>query len=363
MRADRAAQRILLVRLSAIGDIVFASALIDALRAAYPQAYLAWLVQPGCAPLLAHHPGLDAVIEWPHAHVRELAAARRFVALGRELVRLTKQLRGERFDLVVDLQGLLKSAVPARLTGAARRIGLDSREGSRLLMTQVLQSRRDDRRIGSEYRALAEALGLPLDKFVMRVHPGSEARGHVEPLLQQAGFTQGFVLCCPFTTRPQKHWFEERWAELAQRLRRPVGQGGVGLPVRLLGAPGDRAAAARIAQLAEAPLDAWVGETSLLLAAALIERASLLIGVDTGLSHMGIAARIPTLLLFGSTRPYLETGHANARVLYHARDCSPCRRHPSCAGRFDCMRDIDIDQVLTAAGDLVKSSAAVSRPA
>jgi heptosyltransferase-1 len=341
------------VRLSAIGDIVFASPLIDAFRAAYPRAHLAWLVQPSCAPLLAHHPGLDAVIEWPQPRLRALVAERRFGDLMRELRRLGRELRAQRFDLAVDLQGLLKSALPTRLTGAPVRIGLDSREGSRLLMTRVIRSPRDDRRIGSEYRALAESLALPVGDFRMRVEPGADARRQAARMIEQGALGEGFAVLCPFTTRPQKHWFEERWAALAARLSRPVADGGLGLQVRVLGAPGDSKAAERIAQLSGAPLDVWVGKTSLPQATALIECASVLIGVDTGLSHMGIAARTPTLLLFGSTRPYLDAGRADAQVLYHARDCSPCRRRPTCDGRFDCMRAIEVDQVLAAAETLV----------
>jgi heptosyltransferase-1 len=348
-----APRRILLVRLSAIGDIVFASPLIDAFRAAFPRAHLAWLVQPGCLPLLAHHPGLDQVIPWPQAHLRALFSERRFGALGRELAGLGRELRAQSFDLAVDLQGLLKSALPTRLTGAPERIGLDSREGSGLLMTRVVRSPRDDPRIGSEYRALAQALELPRNDFRMRVHPGDVARRQAAAMIEQAGLGAGFVLCCPFTTRAQKHWFEARWAALAGCLVRPPTEGGLGLPLRLLGAPADRAAAGRIARAAGLPVDAWVGQTSLLEAAALIERASLVIGVDTGLSHIGVAAGVPTLLLFGATRPYLDAGSATAEVFYLPRDCSPCRRRPTCDGRFHCMRDIHVEQVLARARALV----------
>jgi heptosyltransferase-1 len=85
----------------------------------------------------------------------------------------------------------------------------------------------------------------------------------------------------------------------------------------------------------------------------LIERASLLIGVDTGLGHMGIAFGTPSLLLFGSTCPYLDTTRANARVLYHKLDCSPCKRRPTCGWAFTCMHLITIDEVLDAARGVV----------
>ncbi len=349
-------ERLLLVRLSAIGDIVFASPLIEALRSRDSRAHLAWLVQPACAPLLRHHPGLDEVIEWPQPELRALFARRRLAALGRELAGLGAGLRARRFELAVDLQGLLKSALPTRLTNAPERIGLNAREGSGLLMTRVFRAPRDDPRIGSEYRALAQALGLATADFRLRIYPGDVARAEALRMVARERLESGFIVLCPFTTRAHKHWFEDRWAALARGLGAPLAQGGLGLPARLLGAPADRAAAARIAQVAGLPLAGWVGETSLPQAAALIERASLLIGVDTGLAHMGLAAETPTLLLFGATRPYLDPGCDKAQVLYHPRPCSPCRRRPSCDGRFDCMRAIEVEPVRVAARALVRGA-------
>ena len=440
MKSDRRAlpltpERILLIRLSAIGDLVFSSPLIAALRRAYPQARISWLVQPECAPLLRHHPDLDEVITWPLQEWRQLWRERR----GRELWRRARDLRGElrrrRFDLVLDLQGLLKSGLPAWLTGARERIGLGSREGSQWLMTCVLPRGGDPRTVGSEYRFLAERLGLPLADFAMQVVPGEKDRDYARALIARLGLAGGYAVICPFTTRPQKHWFADRWAGLARDLRQELG-----LPVLMLGGPGDRQAARRIQDLVDqnlvdrgqasvrdedlrrapgtsspradiyyeasqqveashpAPEDEsqvpdiryqagdvrgkcshpspdekkylgdvslgegllrtpllvnLAGETSLLQAAALIEACRLLIGVDTGLSHMGLAFGRPSLLLFGSTRPYLDPGPQPGRVLYHPLPCSPCKRRPSCRGAFTCMRLIEGEEVLRQARLLV----------
>ena len=350
--------RILVIRLSAIGDIVFASPLIAALRRAHPQAHLAWLAQPECEPLLRHHPDLDQVITWPRGEWRALWRERRWVELMRRFRAFRAELHGQGFDLALDLQGLLKSGLLAWLSGARERIGLGSREGSQWLMSRVVPRGGDSRGIGSEYRFLAERLALPLDGFAMTLVPGAEARAFTRDLILQQGLGSGYVVICPFTTRPQKHWFEERWAELAAHLRRELD-----LPVLMLGGPADSDAAARIDQRTEDPgLINLAGDTSLLQAAALIEHSRLVIGVDTGLSHMGIAFGRPTLLLFGSTRPYLDPGRANARVLYHPLPCSPCKRRPTCGGRHDCMRLIGVDEVLAAARDLPLAGSVEARP-
>ncbi len=348
--------RILLIRLSAIGDIVFASPFISALRRAYPQAHIAWLVQPECAPLLRYHPDLDQIITWPLTEWKVLWRERHWGDLWRRARALRTELRGQGFDWVIDLQGLLKSGLPAWLTGARVRIGLGSREASQWLMTRIVPRGGDPEGIGSEYRFLAEQLGLPLADFAMVLVPGEADRAFARALIEREGLAAGYVVFCPFTTRPQKHWFEDRWARLAGELKRALGW-----RVLMLGGPGDREAGARILSLAgadpggdpdPAPTQSLInlaGTTSLLQAAALIEGSRLVIGVDTGLSHMGIAFGRPSLLLFGSTCPYLKTGRYNARVLYHPRPCSPCKRRPTCQGVFDCMRDIAVAEVLVAA--------------
>lgn len=334
---------VLLVRLSAIGDIVFASPLIAAARQTWPDAHIAWLAQPECMPLLDQHPDLDEVIVCPLRHWRRLWEERRFGELYAGVRTLRENLRARNFDLALDLQGLLKSGVLTWLSGAPERVGLGSREGSQWLMTRVLPRGGESKQIGSEYRYLAEVLGLPTGDFRMAVHYGDAESAFVDEVGQRLGLASGYVVLCPFTTRPQKHWIEERWAQLAVRL-----QGEFGLVPVLLGGPGDREAAARIEDASGGVAVDLAGRTSLTEAAAVIDRALLLVGVDTGLGHMGIALATPSLLLFGSTCPYLDTGRADARVLYHPLLCSPCKRRPTCAGALDCMHLIQVEEVMTA---------------
>jgi heptosyltransferase I len=338
---------ILIVRLSAIGDIVFASPLIHALRQRYPEARICWLAQPECKSLLERHPELDTVIEWPRGEWQALWRARRWLALWRAVRGFRHLLHEYRFDLALDVQGLMKSGFLTWLSGAGRRIGLGSREGSHWLMTQVLEKGGELHRIGSEYQQFARDLGLSAEPFEMQVGLDDIDRARAADLIKQYSLDAGYVVICPFTTRPQKHWLDASWRELIDAVGRKWD-----LPVVMLGGPGDRDAAGSIGCSEPARLVNLVGETTLREAAAVIARASLVVGVDTGLTHMGIAMNVPTLSLFGSTRPYLDTTHANARVIYHERDCSPCRRNPTCQGAFYCMHDIGIDEVMATAATL-----------
>lgn len=325
-------ERILVIRLSAMGDVIMASPLVGALRARYPTARIGWLVQPEFASLLEDHPDLDEVIVWPRRQWAELWRNGRYRELGRTVRAFRADLRRRRFDLALDLQGLLKSAALAWLSGAPRRIGLDSREGGGRLMTEVVSSAgADGSLIGSEYRHLADRLGLDTRRFPMRVGIGAAARASVDALLSTQ--TGAYAAICPFTTRPQKHWTDDHWVELVAEVRERFG-----LQVIVLGGPGDRDAARTLA--ARADVIDLAGKTTLQEAAEIVRRAACLVGVDTGLTHLGSAFGIPTVALFGSTRPYLRTESPRTRVVFHALPCAPCRRRPTCGGSFECMTGI-----------------------
>lgn len=334
--------RILIVRTSAIGDIVFASPIAAALRRAYPHAHIAWLVEAGLEQLIAADPAVNEVLSWPRRQWATLRRTGRTVEWMRAVKAFRDFLRAQRFDLALDLQGLLKSGLLTRLSGAPQRIGLGSREGSALLMTRTVEIGGPIERISSEYLHFAQRLGLDGGDFVPTLHASAAHRDRAEALLGERGVHGPYAVFAPFTTRAQKHWFEDAWQELAPQVA------ALGLRPVMLGGPADRDAAARIAAGAQHIVDI-VGQTSLGEAAATIERAALVIGVDTGLTHMGIGFDRPTVAIFGSTRPYLDAGRRNAEVIWLGMHCSPCRRHPTCNGAFTCLRDIRPARVIEAA--------------
>ncbi len=344
--------RILIIRSSAIGDVVFASPFAAALRRSHPDAYIAWLAEPGVDALLRGDPALDAVLTWPKAEWQALWRERRHLALWRAVRAFRAELRARRFDTVYDLQGLAKSGFLAWLTGARRRVGLGSKEGSALLMDEVVDRGGDKSLIGSEYRHLARHLGLDLGEFLPRLHVDPAAEQRVLAQLAEAGLAPGrYAVFAPFTTRPQKHWQASAWRALAPLLIERTGL----VPV-LLGGPADGPAAADIAA-ADPRIVNLVGRTKLPEAVAAIRHAALLVGVDTGLTHMGAAFATPTVALFGSTCPYQDNGRPNGRVIWLAKPCSPCRRHPTCGGSFHCLGDITPQRVLAE----VQAALAVAR--
>lgn len=339
---------ILVIRLSAIGDVVMASGLVPALRRAYPNARIHWLVEPAAAPVIQGHPDLERVWVWPKERWRQLLRGGHWRTLAGEARAFTGELRAEGFDLALDLQGLWKSALWARASGARQRIGLGSREGSRVLMSRVVPITRGDPAMASEYRRLVTELGADAGDFAMAPAAGETARAGAEARLAEHGVSGPYTVLLPFTTRPQKHWLEARWAALADRLAAATDQ-----PVVIAGGPDDRAAAARIAgQAADGRVVDLAGALGLAESVALVQGAARAVGVDTGLTHVAVAAGLPTVALFGSTRPYLDTPNPRARVLYSALACSPCRRSPTCGGTYDCMAAHTVDGVADALAEL-----------
>ncbi|MBE0502797.1 MAG: glycosyltransferase family 9 protein [Desulfuromonadales bacterium] len=342
-------QSILIIRPSAMGDIIMASPMLATLRRAYPQARICWLVEPGFADLLRHHGDLDELILWPKGEWHRLAREKRYVELARRVVALRRQLRSHRFDLAIDAVGLIKSRFLLWLSGARQTIGFVSKEPGAFLLHRKVVKSKDDPAMSSEYREMMVALGLDPGSFVPKVVVAPEDRAIARQLLSSLGVGSDYFVFAPFTTRPQKHWFDERWALLTGALVDKFSK-----PVIILGGPGDAARGAEIARQSDhAQVHSLCGRTTLGESAAIIEDAALLIGVDTGLTHMGTAFAIPTLALFGATCPYRTTASPRTRVLYDAPACSPCRRKPTCHGQFDCMRALTVEKIVAAATTLL----------
>lgn len=328
-------KRVLIIRLSAIGDVVFASPLVEACKRRYPDAEIDWLAEGMVRPLIVGMPAVGRVILWPRQEWRALWEEKRFVTLFKAIRSFRRELRARNYDLVVDAQGLLKSAFLAWLTGCPERIGFKSKEPNGVFLSKRYPKQITSR-ISSEYLGLAQALGWDTSQFDMVLGVTEEDHARASTIAAP----DSYIAIAPFTTRPQKHWTPAHWRTLIEKLSSR------GYNVGCLGGPADRSEAS--AMLEGLNVANWVGTHPLGVSASLVSKAKAVIGVDTGLTHMGIAAGVPTVALFGSTCPYTETGRDNVEVIYHNLDCAPCKRRPSCGGAFTCMTGILPSEALEA---------------
>lgn len=342
------AQRILIVKPSSLGDIVHALPVLAALRRKHPAAHIAWLVGATFEPLLRGHPLIDELIRFDRARYGTMLwnplAAWAFV-------RFVRELRRRRFDLVIDLQGLIRSGLISYFSGAPRRVGFaDAREGAPLFYTHRVRCDAGARHAVERGLCIARALELECDPPEFPLAIREEERSAARAALASAGLDAGtpFLAVLTGARWESKSWPALRFAELLDRLHR----GGAPRAV-LLGSPAESAIAAAIAATCrEAAPANLAGRTSLRELAAVIELAQRVVCLDSGPMHIAAALNKPTVALFGPTDA-ARTGPWSraARVLAHDVPCRPCLKRRCPLGHHACMRDLSAEEVAEAALD------------
>jgi len=311
--------RILIVKLSSLGDVLHALPTLEALRALFPEGHITWLVEEVHAPVLAGHPALDEL--WPLPRLR--LGNGRFLPDLRESFKLARRVREQPFDLVIDLQGLLKSAVWVALARSGQKLGYDrTRELSYLALTERLAPYDPEAHAVWRYLNVARSLGAAAERPRFRL--GLPLPADLSHLLS-LGPGQPLAVVHPGARWPTKLWPAAHWARLADWL------GEKGFRVVITGSSGDRALAEEIAAQTEtSPLN-LAGRTSLGELAAVLKQARVAVTTDTGPMHLAAALETPVAALFGPTAPWrtgpFGEGHEVVRL---DLDCSPCfqRRCP-----------------------------------
>jgi heptosyltransferase I len=337
-------KRILIVKLSSIGDVIMTTPVAKALRAAYPNAYIAWVVEHKSKDVLAGNPYLDEIIIWKRG-MDPGNGARKAVSFVSTLMELRRELRARKFDVAIDFQGLLRSGLVTRLSGASRRLGYENaRECADLMYNTHLPSHQRKVRGSQQYLNLLKLLDITSNDLATLMPIGEDDRAFARELLASSCQKRsGVAALCPATTWPQKHWTESGWAELADALASEHGL----LPV-FLGSGADTPMIGRIRGLMRHDAADTSGKTTLKQAAAIVEQSRLAVAVDTGLLHIAMALDIPTIGLFGPTRWQHFLKKDNFSVV--SKDCAnmPCLRHPVCK-EYDCMKAISAADILKAA--------------
>jgi heptosyltransferase I len=360
--------KILLIKLSAVGDVVHTFPFLNRLRRRYPAARIDWVIKPAIAELVRHHPAIDNVLLYPHqapSRRRQsgwpaLAAASRLLA----------ELRSVRYQLVIDLHGQLRTAILARATGAPHRIGFDrpraqvwrvserripslarkhawhgAREGSWLAYTHRLSIPTLDMHAVDRYLRFGSMLGLAEDgiDFSFVIPDRSAARAD-RLLREQFGDVDDsrLAVVAPGTIWETKHWSVEGFAQVARHLI------GKKLTVVLIGSNGERAVCQQVADAAPGAVN-LAGLTTLSELAAVIRRATICITNDSGPMHLAVALDRPVISIFGPTDSlWIGPYRRSESVLSAALACSPCylRWLSRCPHHHACMRRVSADAVI-----------------
>ncbi len=333
-------QRICIVKLSAIGDVVHALPTAAAIKRTWPHIDIWWLVEDRCAGILEDNPTLTGVITVPLKRWRKDPWSAR---TWRELAAFRRTLRAHRFDLVIDIQGLLKSAILAMMTGCRMRIShADQREGSRFL-NKAVPAYSKGTHVVDEYLDVARFLGAEPFPVEFPLHVPDKARDRIHQLMNEYGLADGSPLAVinPSAGQPQKRWPADRFAELAHRLETERQ-----MRVAVVGAASDKELAQHVCTGNHAVNLA--GLTTLKELAALLERATVHICGDTGSAHIASALGTPVVGLYGPTNPRRSCPYGQLeRVVSTYGTCPDCAAHPRCKSDL-CMVTMATEDVFQA---------------
>lgn len=323
-------RKLLVIKPSSLGDIVHSLPFLDALKRRFPGAEIDWVVASGFEDILEGHPMIRKLWVINKGEWKKITKVKNTLV---ELRRLLNALRAERFDCVIDLQGLFRSGFITKGAGAPVRIGFkEAREGSTVFYTHKVEGGRDVHAV-DRYLKIAAFLGCDISEVRFPFPP---SRYSLADILLSSGLSCGdYVVMAPGARGSAKRWPAERFGELAS-----------GLPVRtiVIGSRGDAPLAAEAVGASKGKAFSLAGKTDLKGLIEVVRCARFMVCNDTGPMHIAAALGIPVFALFGPTNP-LRTGPygANNTVIRKDIPCSPCYRK-NCK-TAECMDMIKIEEV------------------
>lgn len=336
-------KRILIVAPNWIGDAVLSLPVVDGCGQLWQEAELTVLARTRVAELFEARESDVRVLEYERGNGPQRLS--NLMALGRSL-------RRERFDLAILLPNSLGSAVMTRLAGIPQRLGY-STDGRGWLLTQRLEDRRKERGLHQVdyYLGLIHSLGAYQVDRIPRLQLKAKCIEMGLTLLSDMGIDKRELLIGvhPGAAYGEtKRWFPERFGAVLGRLQKS------GRRFLLLGGPGEELIAQQISMIMDHPPIDLVGKTTVAEALALVSMCALFLSNDSGLMHVAAALNIPQVALFGSTDPQKTAPLNNSAVVIHPEHvgCTPCFKR-SCPEDLECMKAITVDEVATAAEQLL----------
>jgi heptosyltransferase I len=342
---------VLVVKLSAIGDVIQTLPMVEALKNQYPRAGIDWLVEEESSDLLIGHPALNRVIvSRRKSWLKRLFRKGEFRKTLREIGLFLGELRSRHYDLVIDNHGILKSGLLVMLSRGKRKIGFQrsagiAEEGNYLFTNERYKPLSIERHARERYLDLVSQMGVPVNEAAPDYPLSRDFSQKAEDFLREKKFlSRPLVVIHPMAKWETKQWPRENFSRLISALAKRKA------PVVITGSPQDVDPVGEILSRVEdsaAVLD-LTGKTSLKELAAIFSLADLVLTPDTGPMHLAAAVKAPLIALFGPTAPW-RTGPCGDHSLVIRKDlaCSPCFKK-KCPTR-ECMNSITVEEVLKAA--------------
>jgi heptosyltransferase I len=347
-------QRILILRLSAVGDVIRTLPAVKAIKEYYPSSSVIWVVEEPSRALLESQPDIDEVILFPRKKWADgIKSAREVWRTITEIRRFVIELRRKEFDLVLDFHGILKSGLLSFFSGSSRRIGFDrrsSKEGN-FLFSNVKVKLPEERisRFQKNF-ALLRGMGLEVKSFIPRLHIPIEDREYVDSSLPLS-FTSSrrpLIAIHPGTSQKTlyKRWMPIQYAQLADRLVHELKA-----TVIFTWGPDELSAVEDIRKQMKESSVLGPRTESLMQLGEVYARCDLYIGGDTGPMHIASLMGIPAVVIYGPTDPVANEPFGKHRKVRKEVGCNPCRNR-SCKD-LTCLKMITVGDVLGAAKEIL----------
>lgn len=345
--------KILIVKLSSIGDVVHALPALAAIRRALPQAEIAWAVERSAAEILRGNRLIDHLIEVDTRSLRRggKIIEEIFIDASRQL----RQLRQHKFDVALDFQGLLKSASIIKLAKARKRVGFSKRNlrepASRFLLTNTVDVEKQTHIIRKNLALAKDALNIhvPENDFEFPIFTNENHRREAEIVIEQAG--EHYAVLNPAGGWTTKLWAAEKFGALADKLWEENN-----LTAVITTAPNEIELANQVLHRSRSGR-VTLAQPSLKGFYELAKRAKIYIGGDTAPTHLAVAAKTPIVGIFGPTE-WWRNGSPNPNDICVERDDINCRAdcHRRACDNWICL-DITTETVLRAAQKRLELSA------
>ena len=290
-------KNILIIKPSSLGDIVLALPALSALHRSFPDAKISWLIRPEFAPLLDNHPHLTEIIPFDR---KLLGKAWFHPGAFICLILLIRRLRRDKFDAVIDLQGLFRTASLAWLSGCKKRFGMaDAREFGHVFYTHKITRDENCIHLVDFYLKIVRAAGAGDTnvEFVFGKNP--QAEDSVNRLLQNHNIRpRNYIIFIPGSAHSDKCWPAERFAQLADKISSKFA-----LPVLAVGTEADKNMVEQIKGFTNTPVTDFIGLTNLKELVVLLRNARLVVSNDTGPGHIAAALGTPLVMMFSWSNP------------------------------------------------------------
>jgi len=337
--------RILVIRLSSLGDVLLTMPAIRAVKHALAGASVSWLVEGSVSGLLCHQTFIDQVIEFPRRRLASDLKRGSLLSAGRVLGAFLQDLRQEEFDLAMDFHGILKSALLSRIAKAQRRIGFDrtfAKEASWLAYDERIGEGARRLHKVERHMLLAGSLGIE-GPAPLPLETSPESDAYADRFFASLGMSGPVLSVNPFCSRGSefKRWELARYGAVMRRFGQETGASMI-----VLWGPGEEEEARQLVGLGgERAILAW--PTTVSQALSVVKRTDLYLGGDTGMMHLAAFAGVPVVAIFGPT-DHLVNGPFGEGHTIVRRDmpCSPCR-DKGCKS-LECLRGIGAPDVYKA---------------